>query len=1060
MQSLLIVALCIAASVVYGVMHDQVTVRVCVEYFTVGHPPVFATDDLTLLGLGWGVLATWWVGLVLGTGLAFAARAGRRPGVSASALLRPVGVLLAVMAAGALAAGAAGWVLARAGVVSLSGWEAEQVPAGRHAAFLADLWAHTASYLVGFFGGCAIIARVWVSRGKAIRPDVAVNGQHPARSKRLLLAVLLAGAAPLLAQDIEGGPELNALLRRVVALEKAGKTREAISLREKLLDRAKRTLGSTHATTTTLMNDLAVLYFRVGEYAKALPLLQHGLEINEARRGKDHLDVATSLNNLAAVHRALGDNAKALSMLQRSLTIRERSMGRDDLSVAVVLNNLGEVCLSLGRHSTAESMHLRSLQIKEAKLGKDDPSVADSLNNLAFLYMVMGRHGKAEPLFQRSMKIREARLGKDHPATANSLHNLAGLYWVMGRPAKAEPLFRRSLAIREAKLGGNHPDTASSLHNLAALCAARDNAAEAAGVLDRGRRAARRHLASVLPALSDADRAAFFRGTTARTNLEMALSLGLAHKSDPVLTERSAAWLVNGKAIDQESLASSLLLTRQSNDPTLGKRAAQLLAVRQELARLTLASPQAGEGKQRLRQIDELTAREQDLACKLRQAGSRAAPRSWVELAALRRALPDDAVLIDVACFRNYDFKSKAGEKAWQEGRCAAWVTAKTGPARLVDLGSADRIDQAVQRFREAMKKANRTISEQGEGKAEQGLRPLLDVLARRVLAPLLPHIEKSKRWLISPDGNLWLLPWEVLTLSDGRYAIERHEIHYLTSGRDLLNSPAAKVTPGAALMLADPDFDLGTAKAGPETKRLVSGAITTGGTRSLAGVLRLGRVRPVSGTALEATAIAPSLKEYTGTAPRVYLRERAVEGVVKAARSPRVLVLCTHGFFLPDQQTPHEDRITARRERKWENPLLRCGLLLAGCNNAARVKGGDDGVLTGLEVVGLDLGGTELVVLSACDTGVGEVQQGEGVAGLRQAFQLAGAQAVVSTLWQVPDQSSAGLMAFFFDNLRKGMSKADALRAAKLRMVKERRGQAGAAHPFFWAAFTVTGQP
>jgi hypothetical protein len=169
MQSLLIVDLCIAAAMVYGVLHDQVTARVCLEYFTIGHPPVFHTDDPTLLGLGWGVLATWWVGLVLGGGMAFAARAGRHPRVPAGVLLRPICLLLAIMAACALAAGVIGWALACAGVVSLTGWEAEQVPPERHAAFLADLWAHSASYLVGFFGGCAVIARVWVSRGRCIR---------------------------------------------------------------------------------------------------------------------------------------------------------------------------------------------------------------------------------------------------------------------------------------------------------------------------------------------------------------------------------------------------------------------------------------------------------------------------------------------------------------------------------------------------------------------------------------------------------------------------------------------------------------------------------------------------------------------------------------------------------------------------------------------------------------------------------------------------------------------------------------------------------------------------
>lgn len=153
MQTLAVIVLCVASAVIYGIVHDQVTARVCVEYFTVGHPPVFDTDSPTLLGLGWGIIATWWAGLLLGIPLAIAARAGRRPKRSVRSLLRPIITLLLIMGLCALLAGIAGFVLERLEAIVLVEPFASKVPCDRHARFLAAGGAHLASYLVGFIGG-------------------------------------------------------------------------------------------------------------------------------------------------------------------------------------------------------------------------------------------------------------------------------------------------------------------------------------------------------------------------------------------------------------------------------------------------------------------------------------------------------------------------------------------------------------------------------------------------------------------------------------------------------------------------------------------------------------------------------------------------------------------------------------------------------------------------------------------------------------------------------------------------------------------------------------------
>jgi CHAT domain-containing protein/Tfp pilus assembly protein PilF len=804
----------------------------------------------------------------------------------------------------------------------------------------------------------------------------------------------------------------------------------------------------------------------------ALTLVTGGAAI---AKEDDEAEVRAAFEKGKALHDK-GNYQDAAVRYEKALALAPRVLGADHINMAVIQNNLANLYNDMGQYGKAEPLYRRSLEIKEARLGKDHPAVAVSLHNLANVYKHMGHYGKAEPLYRRSLDIREARLGKDHPDVAQSLNNLATLYAHMGKYAKAEPLYRRSLEIKQTLLGKDHPDVARSLNNLAILHAAQEEWDEVALESEAMRRVVRRFVTAILPILSEKEQLTFLH-THDETPFQVALSIGLLRRTDGAMASRSAAWLLNGKAVAREALTERAVLERDASDPTCRELVQELVTVRRQRATLALASPKPGQESERFRQLEELTVRQQELERRLHQAGGHTRPADrWIELAEVRAALPADAVLIDIARFRVANFKALGTPTQWPPAHYAAWVipAAGQGDVHLIDLGPADDIDAAVQEVRKSLLAAQGTrdrpssIQQLGEPDAEKELRRPLEALARLVLEPLDEHIGAKKRWLVSPDAALWLVPWAALPLKDGGYAVEKHTISYLVSGRDLVRpSPQGKV--GRPRILADPDYDLGLDVARAETLEIVARTFQPlEELRGLSDSFRLGRVQRLPGTADEAVAITPSLERYAGEAPAVYQREQELEGVCKAIRRPRVLVLSTHGFFMPDQEAAvaerpglEEKRAALDREGKpLENPLLRCGLLLAGCNNRSEAKDGDeDGVLTGLEIVGMDLRGTELVVLSACETGLGQVRNGEGVAGLRQAFQLAGARAVVATLWQISDKASARLTSAFFANLADGQGKAEALRNAQLERIAAHRKRSGAAHPFFWAAFTLTGE-
>jgi len=875
-----------------------------------------------------------------------------------------------------------------------------------------------------------------------------------------------------------------------------GRYVEASAEYEKAVKLAKEIYGLDNSKTVRLINNLAAVYYYQGKYADAERYFKQTLVVRKEALDPEHPDIATAFNNLAALYYSQGRYDEAEPLFKQALTIEEKIFGKEDIKITVNLYNLGMLYLTQGRYVEAGRLLRHALEIKEENLPPDHPDIAASIWSLGRLCWAMGKYDEAEPLLRRALEVEKKALGEDHPAIIPRLQNLAALYDLIGKYFEAEQLYMEVMAIGQKALRPNHPHMSKSLAGLGVHHALVENWSESIKCTKRARRIIHRHISDVLPSLSESQQLAFIR-TQDESFFHTALSLGLIQNKNREAVEASAEWLLNGKALIGEVLSERTQLGLQNEDPQICKVVEQLVSVRSQLATLIMKSPLDGNYRRNLERTAELTTSEQELSKKLSELTGRGYYEdTWVPLDELRGSIRNSIVLVNIAKFDVYSFgdiwfdffgfQAKILGHVWRPAHYAAWIipAADEGEVKLIDLGEAEPIEKAIKEFRHLMRSLNRNELA-NEAIAEKKARDRLRTLSNLVLSPIEPYISKVNRWLISPDGALWLIPWGALQLQDGSYAIEKYSISYLISGRDLVTK-SSKVKSKRCLVMADPDYNLPINQVKVETNQILQSRqlalATSRSVKVMSENIRMSKdIRRqtwgrLKNTAKEAKVILPKLKAYAKNEPLLYMDKQALEGVFKASESPKVVVLSTHGFFLEDQDYENVPNAKTNRDRgifiapkpkpqtlksqpvHVENSLLRCGLVLAGANNRSQALDGNDGILTGLEIVGTDLRGTELVVLSACETGVGDVINGEGVAGLRQAFQLAGAESVVSTLWKIPDKETTDLMVKFFEGLAAGKSKVDALREAQLSMIDHRRQQYNAAHPLYWASFTLTG--
>jgi CHAT domain-containing protein/Tfp pilus assembly protein PilF len=817
----------------------------------------------------------------------------------------------------------------------------------------------------------------------------------------------------------------------------------ALTIQEKALE-------PDHPEVAVILINLAGLYHKKGDYAKAEPYYQRSLTILEKALGMEHPDVTAPLNNLAYLYWNKGDYAKAEPLYQRVLAILEKAQMSEHPNFAATINNLANLYQVKGEYAKAEPLLLRALTIKEKVQGPEHPSVAIALSDLAALYRKKGDYAKAEPLYQRALTIQEKKLGLEHPDVALSLTGLAALYHATSDYAKAEPLYQRALMIRDKKLGPEHPDV-TILNNIAMLYEAKGDIAQAIALKSRALQVSERNIALNVAIGSERQKLAYL--ATVANESSHAVSLHV--RSAP--TDKAARSLAlttilqrKGRALDMMNDSLTAIRRRASlQDQGLLDQYKDAVA---ELARLALGGPQGASPAEHQSRIRGLQEQIEKLEAEI---GSRcaefAAQYQPVTLASVQSVVSANAALVEFFAYRPVNVKFTKSDEIVGPPRYATYVLHRQGEARWVDLGEAKAIDEAVDQLRQALRDPQRRDVKQLARKVDQ-----------LVMEPLRPLLGSTRQVLLSPDGALNLVPFAALVDERQQYLVNRYSVQYLTSGRDLLRLQVKQESRSEDLVLADPAYgekeaDEKTLAATRDIVKKSQEAKPSAPQLSQSVSMEQVFFRPLPGTAGEAEALKRLLPQ-----ARVLTKEQATETALKQATRPHILHIATHGYFLRNLDLPIPNANTGETPRlpeltpggeKIENPLLRSGLALAGAN--LRRSGDEDGILTALEASGLNLWGTKLVVLSACDTGVGEVKNGEGVYGLRRALVLAGSETQVMSLWPVSDAATRDLMVDYYRRLQRGEGRGEALRQVQLQMLRNPKRQ----HPYYWASFIQSGE-
>jgi CHAT domain-containing protein/tetratricopeptide (TPR) repeat protein len=771
--------------------------------------------------------------------------------------------------------------------------------------------------------------------------------------------------------------------------------------------------GPDYFSLADVLNTLGGLYDNLGQYDLARTIYSRSIRIRELNQGPEHIDLAANLNNLGNLEMELGNLRVADSLFSRCIELREKSNDSGTVQLAVAMENLANVRIRLTQYQSADSIVARAISLLTAKCGIDHPAVARMQAILAHAMFHEGMVDTAETTFQDALHKLQDFYGSAHSDIADCLESIRNFYRDRGLYTQAFQWSLQAFSMRQTLFTSNayflaEADAlryAKTVKSCAAMCA------------------------SIFLDLSDTERWA------AANDMARIILLTKGSVSDMIFRRQKALM-----ASDDSNVAS--LLAAFKHDKF-------------RLAALLVGSGTELSARDYHAQVDSLKSRLRDIESQMgRQSRMLAAglDQQLLSVHSTTSSIPQATALLD---YYRFDYTSPTSNKVSQKYLVALFAPGMT--PSIVNLGGCVTTDSLVRSFREHL----HSIAEKPTMPTAKD-RETCIAIAREcythIVAPLADQIAAMSVLLVAPDGPLNLLPFHALVNDSGRYLIEQMDIQYISAGRDVVAQESQSLPGSGVLALADPDFDW----AGDEHASGAGDASDDGPHPSTP------RATPTSDSP---HANRWHVARLHNTRSEVeHLRDRwmskASESVVlcldtmaseaslrRLAKGKRVIYLATHGFFLDmDGKTWSGDETTL--SYVGENPLLSSGLLLAGCNRQLLSSSSDDGVLTALEVSALDLRGVELAVLSACETGLGMVESGEGVYGLRRAFQMAGASTVVSTLWPVSDAFSDDMMSRLSSPSTHGA--AAGLREVELAQLRRLRAAGLADHPYLWAGFVA----